>query len=103
MYMYMRKLKGNILVIATKILELITGCSGTNIRYMGENANVFRKIKLAKTKFKKDRKMKQTNFPRKIKLSKTLSKSTNSDIFFSGSLPNILLKIHTVSFLYKHI
>lgn len=33
--------------------------------YLGENANFFRKIKLAKTKFKKDRKMKQTNFPRK--------------------------------------
>ena len=31
MYTYMKKLKGNILVITTKILELITGCSGTNI------------------------------------------------------------------------
>lgn len=33
--------------------------------YLDNNGNFFRKIKLAKTKFKKDRKMKQTNFPRK--------------------------------------
>ena len=71
--------------------------------YLDENANFLRKIKLAKTNFKKDRKMKQNNFPRKIKLSKTLSKSTNPGIFFSRLLPNIQVKIHTVSFLYKHI
>lgn len=71
--------------------------------YLDENANFFRKIKLPKTKFKKDRKMKETNFPRKIKLSKTFSKSTHPGIFFSRILPNIQVKIHTVYFLYKHI